>query len=203
MTIAQGGEFIQRLVKNGIVRGRDTLTKQDYQNLVMLACDYILFQKKGIGDLMTSNASVVNIPKVHNIQDSLVTLPKEFNVQGIVQFELLTRAQEKLDIAIFPLNASAKNMADQMFTWYIPLAGQIEFLNLPFNAKKVRIYAIAGSDINDNITNDIMYLIIDRALKIGQLSEQKRKDTSADGNTQDDGLENQIRQLINQTNAIA
>ena len=48
MTIAQGGEFIQRLVKNGVIRGRDTLRKEDYQNLVILARDYILFQKKSI-----------------------------------------------------------------------------------------------------------------------------------------------------------
>lgn len=84
-----------------------------------------------------------------------------------------------------------------MFTYYMPLAGSIEFKNLPFNAKKVRLYSVAGADINDNVSNDIMYLILKEVMKLGQMSEEKRKDTSADGNTTDDILQAQIRTQTN------
>lgn len=202
MTIAQGGEFLQRLVKDGVIRGRDTLKKDDYMHLVMLARDYILFQKKQAGDNFSTNSSVTSIPKVFKIQNGKVVLPQGYNVQGIKTFELLSSGEDYLEYSLFPLDAGAKNMVDNIFIYYIPLAGQVEFKNLPFNAKKVRIYSIAGSDINDTVSNDIMFLILKEVIKIGQLAEQSRKDTSADGNTTDDILQAQIRTQTNVPNQI-
>lgn len=82
------------------------------------------------------------------------------------------------------------------------MAGNIEFKNLPFNAKWVRIYNIAGADLNDTVSNDVMWLIIQQAMKLGQLSEEKRKDTSADGAGQDDAIQTQIRLQDNQPNNL-
>jgi len=156
MTIIQGAELIQQLVKNGVIRGKDTLTREVYVYLVTTARDYILFQKKQGGDILTTNASVVTQPKEYQIQNNTVILPKGYNIQGITSLELLTKGGNYLDHSIFPLYAGAKNIVDNMFTYYIPLAGSIEFKNLPFNAGKVRIYSVAGSDINDNVSNDII-----------------------------------------------
>ena len=202
MTIAQGGEFIQRLVKNGVIRGRDTLRKEDYQNLVILARDYILFQKKQGGDLLSSNYSVVSAPKDFPISNHEVLLPNGYNIQGIQNLQLLTKGGQLLETSIFPMPAGLGNIVDNMFTYYEPMATQIRFKNLPFNAKKVRVYSIAGSDANDTVSNDIMFLIIKETMKLGQLSEEKRKDTSADGNTQDDAIQEQIRQQANNPNQI-
>jgi len=200
MTIAQGGEFIQRLVKNGVVRGRDTLTKYDYMHLVTLARDYILFQKKQGGNSFSTNSSVTAIPKVFKIQNGQVVLPQGYNVQGIKTFELLTASEGNLGVSIFPLDAGAKNLVDDIFVYYIPLAGQIEFKNLPFNAKKIRIYSIAGADLNDTVSNDIMFMIVKEVMKLGGLSEQIRKDTSADGGRTDDMIKAQIESQTNTPN---
>lgn len=202
MTIIQGAELIQTLVKNGVIRGKDTLSREAYVHLVIVARDYILFQKKQGGDILTTNASVVSQPKEYPIQNNAVILPKGYNIQGITALELLTKGGNYLEHSIFPLYAGAKNIVDNMFTYYMPLAGSIEFKNLPFNAKKVRLYSVAGADINDNVSNDIMYLILKEVMKLGQMSEEKRKDTSADGNTTDDILQAQIRTQTNVPNQV-
>lgn len=200
MTIAQGGEFIQRLVKNGFVRGRQTLTKQDYMNFVILARDYFLFQKKQGGYSFSTNSSVTSIPKIYKIQNGQVILPQGYNVQGIKTFELLSASEQRLGHSIFPLDAGARNLVDDIFTYYVPMAGLIEFKNLPFNAKKVRIYSLAGADINDTVSNDLMFLIVKEVFKIAGLSEQVRKDTSADGGGTDDMIKAQIEAQTNVPN---
>lgn len=201
MTIIQGAELIQQLVKNGVIRGRDTLTREVYVYLVKTARDYILFQKKQTPDILTTNASVVNPPKEYKIQNNMLTLPQGYNIQGITSLELLTNGGDYLSVP-FPLYAGAKNIVDNMFTYYIPLAGYIEFKNLPYNAKKARIYSVAGSDINDNVSDDIMFLILKEVMKLAGISEEKRKDTSADGNTTDDILQAQIRTQTNVPNQV-
>lgn len=201
MTIIQGAELVQQMVKNGVIRGRDTLTREVYVYLVKTARDYILFQKKQTPDILTTNASVVNPPKDYDIQNNMVKLSEGYNIQGITSLELRTKGGEYLSVP-FPLYAGAKNIVDNMFTYYIPLAGYIEFKNLPFNAKKARIYSVAGSDINDNISDDIMYMILKELMKLAGLSEEKRKDTSADGNTSDDMLQAAIRNQTNVPNQI-
>ena len=196
MTIGQGGEFLQRLVKNGVIRGRDTLNKKDYQHLVMLARDYILFQKSNIGELLSTNYSVVSKPKVYDIQSGFVTLPTSLNIQGVVRLQLLTKGEEVIGKTIFPLYAGS-NAMDDIFTYSQLIAGGIILLNIPYNAKKVKVYNIAGADENDTVSNDIIYLILKEAMKIGEISEQKRKDTSADGNTADDLLKAEIEKNTN------
>jgi hypothetical protein len=202
MTVIQGAELIQTLVKNGVIRGKDTLSRQAYVQLAIVARDYIIFQKKQGGDILTTNASVVSQPSEYVIQNNQVILPQGYNVQGITALELLTKGGGYLEHSVFPLYAGAKNIVDNMFTYYIPLAGSIEFKNLPFNAKRIKLYSVAGSDLNDNISNDIMYLILKEVMSLGQMSEEKRKDTSADGNTTDDILQAQIRTQTNVPNQV-
>lgn len=202
MTLLQGAELIQNLVKNGVLRGKETLKKEHYVYLVSIARDYILFQKNKTSNNFTTNNSVVSLPKTYKIEQGVISFPNTFNPQGIVSFEILSGAKQEIDITLFPLYAGAKTLVNNIFSYYIPLANGIEFKNLPNNAKYAKIYSIAGADLNDNISNDIMFLILKEVTNLGNISEQKRKDTSADGNTTDDILQAQIRTQTNVPNQI-
>jgi len=203
MTLLQGAELVQNLVKNGLVRGDDTLKKEHYVYLIAIARDYILFQKKGTTFQYSTNSSVVNKPKEYEIKNGVATLPPTLNMQGIVSIALLNTHKQPIDNDIFPLYAGAKSIVSNMFSYYIPLASAIEFLNIPTQAKYVQIYSISGADLNDNVSNDIMFLIIKEVINIGFNSEKQiNKDTTADGVGLADIIQTQIREANNTPNKI-
>jgi hypothetical protein len=199
MTIAQIGELLQRFVKNGTVRGRDTMTKQDYANLAILARDYILFAKKsGDNNMFFKIADVEAEPKDIEIKSDTVILPIGFNIQGITNVALLDKSETEMpDMVIRVSGGESVNITDKIFIYFILMQKKGTFKNRNGKGYKLRLYTIAGSDPGDQVSNDVAFIIFKECMKIGQMSEEKRKDTSADGNTFDDYLKNQIKQFIN------
>lgn len=202
-TIGQLGELIQRLVENGVINSNTNLTSQDYTDLVFSARDYILYQRK-VGNLTLTNSQVVQVPKEYDIKNGKAILEENFNIQGIDGAVLIDLSGYEMEDMIMPLSPSASHLiSNSIFTYYLPNQSFIEFKNLPKNAKKIKLFTIAGSSEDDIVSEDIAFLIIQQVMKIGQLSEASKLDSSADGNNNEDAIKNQIRQLINQPEAIA
>lgn len=203
MTIRQIGELLQRFVKNGVVRGNDTLTIRDYQNIAILARDYILFDKKRATSSMVFLQMDVSKENQYKILGEYAELPSGFNVQGISSVTLMTEAKKPLDATLLPVSGAQFNIVtDGLFSYYAPLHNKLKFKNIPPNAYYANVVSLAGTDPDDEITNDIAFAIFKECMKLGQMSEEKRKDTSADGNKFDDYLQNQIRQFINSPNNV-
>lgn len=204
MTIRQIGELLQRFVKNGVVRGNDTLTIRDYQNIAILARDYILFDKKRATNSMVFLQMDVSKENQYKIVGEYAELPSGFNVQGISSVTLMTEAKNPLDATLLPVSGAQMNIVtDGLFSYYAPLSNKLKFKNIPQNAYYANVVSLAGTDPDDEVTNDVAFIIFKECMKLGQMSEEKRKDTTADGNKFDDYLQNQIRQFINAPNNIA
>lgn len=202
-TVEQLGELIQRLVENGVVRSDTKLDIDDYTHLVFSARDYLLYQRK-IGGMTVTNSQVMSAPKIYAIKNSKVELEEGFCVQGIDGAILLDASEGEIDELLVPASPSKKLLLSKtLFTYYLPNTDYIEFVNLPKNARKLKLFTIAGSSAQDVVSEDIAFMIIQQVMKLGQMSEQVRTDTSADGNNFDDYLKNQIRQFMNAPNNIA
>lgn len=203
MTIGQIGELLQRFVKNGVVRGADTLSKEDYMDLAVLARDYILFELRKGGSLNGHDTQVSTDPKFYPIKNKFVALPYAFAIQGIKGIFLANVDKEEIDDMVLMVDAGEKmSISDQIFTYAFVTQNSITLKNIPDSAKYVKLYNIAGSDPEDDLPSDIAFMIFKECMKLGQLSEEKRKDTSADRNNFDDYLQNQIKQFINAPNKI-
>lgn len=203
MTIFQIGELLQNFVKNGVVRGRDTLSREDYMDLVIIARDHILFGLTKGGQLVNSDIQISAQERDLPIDNGAVALPSKFNIQGITGMKFLTKADEEIDDMIIPVDAGESNsIVDRLFTYALLTQNSIKFRNKPQNAKKIRLWSMAGSSPDDEVSGDVAFLIFKEVMKLGQMSEEKRKDTSADGNRFDDYLANQIRQFQNAPNNI-
>jgi len=203
MTIGQIGELLQRFVKNGVVRGADTLTKEDYMDLAVLARDYILFELRKGGSLNGYDTQVSTDPKFYPIKSKFVALPAGFAIQGLKGIFLANADKDELDDMVFLVDAGERmSISDELFTYAFITQNSITLKNIPNQAKYVKLYNIAGSDPEDDLPSDISFMIFKECMKLGQLSEEKRKDTSADRNTFDDYLQNQIKQFINAPNKI-
>ncbi len=202
-TIAQLGELIQRLVENGVIRSDTNLNVDDYSDLVLAARDYLLYQRK-VNNMDLVNGQVVSAPKDYPIKDGKVTWEKGFCVQGIDGAILLNSGGEEMCDLINPIAPSASALiCDSIFSYYIPNTEYCTFKNLPRKAKKLRIFTIAGSSVDDVVSEDLAFMIIQQVFKLGQASDAQKTDSSADGNNLTDDMKAQIRQLINQPNAIA
>jgi hypothetical protein len=203
MTIAQIGELLQRFVKNGVVRGQDTLEAEDYQDLAILARDYVIFEMRRGGASISSDTQVSTDPKYFEIKTKQVVLPKGYSVQGIRGMLFASSNKEEMDDAILPVDGGEKmSISDDIFTYAFITQNLITFRNLPQGAKYLVLYNIAGSSPDDDLPSDVAFLIFKECMKLGQISEEKRKDTSADRNNFDDYLQNQIKQFINAPNKI-
>lgn len=204
MTIGAIAELIQQLVKNGVVRGRDTLDIAYYESLVITARDYLLFSntRDKVAEMFT-RFKVSAPPQDYEIKGGVVELEEGFNIQGINGVAGLSKSKEVVCKLMMPISSGEQYLVcDTMFTYYIPTQSQITFVNLPQKAKYLRVHSIAGSRLTDEVSNDLAFVIIQQVFKLGQMSEEKRKDTSADGNGFDDYLQNQIRQFSNSPNNI-
>lgn len=203
MTIEQIGELLQRFVKNGVVRGAETLSKEDYMDLAVLARDYILFELRKGGALNSFDTQVSTAPKFYPIANKYVELPKGFAIQGLKGIFLTNSDKEELDDMILMVDAGERmSISDDLFTYAFVTQNSITLKNLPNEAKYVKLYNIAGSAPEDDLPSDVAFMIFKECMKLGQLSEEKRKDTSADRNNFDDYLQNQIKQFINAPNKI-
>lgn len=201
-SVEQLGELIQRLVENGVIRSDSNLTIDDYTDLVMSARDYLLYQRK-VNNMELVNGQVVSVPKDYKIVSGKVTLEEGFCVQGIDGAVLLDGGDNEMCDLITPIAPSASALiCDSIFTYYMPNTDYITFKNLPRNAKKIRLFTIAGSSKDDVVSEDIAFMIIQQVFKLGQASDAQKVDTSSDGNNLSDEMKNQIRQLINQPNQI-
>lgn len=201
-SVEQLGELIQRLVENGIIVGDPNLTVDDYTHLVFSARDYLLYQRKATGMELT-NSHVMNEPKDYKILAGKVVLEKGFCVQGIDGVVLLDAGENELPDLIMPMSPSGISLiANSIFCYYLPNTTYISFKNIPSGAKKLRIYTIAGSSPDDIVSEDLAWMIIQQIFKLGQLAKATKADTSADGNNTDDGLKEQIRQLMNTQNNV-
>ena len=204
MTTAQIAEQLQRFVKNGIIRGRDTLDDDDYMQLTILARDYVLFELKRGNDMAYMDLEVTNVEHILPIKNQRVIFPKGYNAQGISGAELLDSSECPTD-DIFPIPKNASPLINNsLFTYYKIGQSDIEFKNLPSNAKFLKLWNVCGTDIDDEISNSVAWLIFQQIMKIGQSSEQlmKDKDTSADGSGMSDMVREQIKQLINHNNGV-
>ncbi len=202
MTIEQTAELIQQIVKNGVVRGRDTLDKSYYEFLVIAARDYVLFSNtKDKNNELFSRIKVTAPPRDYEINGGLVELPEGFNIQGINGIAGLNRQKDVTCKLMMPLSSGEQYLVcDTFFTYYVPSQRQISFVNLPENVKYLRIHSIAGSHMDDDVSNDVVYLIIKEAVTMLLPTEEIRPDTSADNNAMDDYIRNQIKQFINAPN---
>lgn len=202
-TVEQLGELIQRLVENGVIRSDTKLDRDDYTHLVFSARDYLLYQRK-VNNLTLTNSQVVAEPKDYKIDNGKAYWEEGFCIQGIDSAVLLNSGDEEMDDLLLPMAASGKRLvADSIFSYYLINTKYAEFINLPRNSKKIRVYSIAGSSPDDVVSEDIAFMIIQQVMKLGQMSDTAKTDTSADGNNFSDDMKNQIRQLINQPNTIS
>lgn len=200
-TVRQLGELIQILVENGVINSNTNLTSDDYVHLVFSARDYLLYQRK-INNLTLTNSQVVQVPKAIKIINGRATFEENFNVQGIDGAVLLDKGGHKMNEAIYPLSQSAEQLVDNIFPYYLLSQSYTEFKNLPHGADKIQFYTVAGSSEDDIISEDMAFMIIQQVMKLGQMSETAKVDTSHDGNNQDDALRAQVRQLINTPNTV-
>lgn len=206
MTVAGTAELVQTLVKNGVIRGRDTIDIAYYESLVIAGRDYVLFTnpKQDNGRNLFTLMKVSAAPKDYEIKDGMVTWDSGFNIQGINGVATLSKSKQVIGSLMMPLSSGEEYLvSNSFFTYYIPTQAGSTFVNLPKGSKYFRVHSIAGSHLDDEISNDLAFIIIQQVMKLGQMSEEKRKDTSADGNGYDDYLLNQIRQLINAPNNIS
>lgn len=202
-TIAQLGELIQRLVENGVIRSDTNLNVDDYSDLVLAARDYLLYQRK-VNNLNLVNGQVVSKPKDYPIKDGKVMWEDGFCVQGIDGAVLLDAGGNEMPDLINPISPSTSALIyDSIFSYYIPNTEYCSFKNLPRKAKKLRVFSVAGSSVDDVVSEDLAFMIIQQVFKLGQASDAKKTDSSADGNNWTDDMKAQVRQLINQPNAIA
>lgn len=202
-TVAQLGELIQRLVENGIIRSDTNLNVDDYSDLVLAARDYLLYQRK-VNNLGLVNSQVVSKPKDYPIKDGKVIWESGFCIQGIDGAILLNAGGEEMCDLINPISPSSSALiCDSIFSYYIPNTEYCSFKNLPRKAKQLRVFSIAGSSMDDVVSEDLAFMIIQQVFKLGQSSDAQKTDSSADGNNLTDDIKSQIRQLINQPNAIA
>lgn len=201
-TVRQLGELIQILVENGVINSNTNLTSDDYVHLVFSARDYLLYQRK-LNNLTLTNSQVVQVPKDYAIKDNKIVFEDNFNVQGIDGGVLLDAGGHEMDDMIMPLSHSSSTLvSNSIFSYYLINQDFITFKNLPSNAKKMRLFTIAGSSEDDIVSEDMAFMIIQQVMKLGQMSETAKIDTSQDGNNQDDALRAQVRQLINTPNQV-
>lgn len=202
MTIAQIAEQLQRLVKNGVIRGRDTLDIDDYVQLAILARDYVLFELKKGNEMAYMDLEVTNVEHILPILNQKVELPSGYNAQGISGAELLNSSHEPIgDVFPIPKNASPI-IRSTLFSYYLIGQTDISFKNKPNEAKFFKVWNLCGSSIDDEVSNSVAWLIFQQIFKIGQISETAQKDTSADGSGMSDAMREQIKQLINSPNSI-
>lgn len=203
MTLYQIAELIQRLVKNGVVRGRDTLEVEDYLDTAILARDYILFEARKGNQMLYMDMGVVNTEHIFPIQYGIVALPTAYNTQGISGVQLIDNSGEDMGVLLIPSATSASLLvSDSVFSYYFISQNTIKFKNIPQEAKQLKIYNICGSSPDDEINNAIAFMILQQIMKLGQLSEAQPKHTSADGNGFNTMLQEQIRQISDKPNQI-
>jgi hypothetical protein len=202
MTIEQTAELIQQIVKNGTVRGKDTLDKAYYEMITYAARDSVLFSNTlDKNKELFTRMRVTAPPRDYEIKNGKVELPEGFNVQGINGVAGLTKDKEVAKLLMMPVSSGEQYLvADTFFTYYVPSQREVSFVNLPNNVKYLRIHSIAGSHVDDDVSNDVVYLIIKDVVTMLLQSEEVRPDTSADNNAMDDYIKNQIKQFINAPN---
>jgi hypothetical protein len=95
MTIGAIAELVQQLVKNGVVRGRDTLDIAYYETLVISARDYLLFSntRDKVSEMFT-RFKVSAPPHDYEIKGGVVELEQGFNIQGINGVAGLSKSKE-------------------------------------------------------------------------------------------------------------
>jgi hypothetical protein len=202
MTTAQIAEQLQRLVKNGVIRGRDTLDADDYMQLAILARDYVLFELKKGNDMAYMDLEVTNVEHILPIKNQKVEFPSGYNAQGISGAELLDSSEEPVG-DIFPIPKGASPLIrNTVFSYYQIGQTGITFRNIPNTAKFLKIYNVCGASPDDEVSNAVAWLIFQQIYKLGTQSEQIQKDTSADGSGMSDAMREQIKQMINTPNSI-
>jgi hypothetical protein len=144
---------------------------------------------------------VTSPPRDYEVKDGRVELPKGFNVQGINGVAGLNAHKQVVSSFMMPISSGEQYLVtDSFFTYYVPSQCDITFVNLKSYVKYLRIHSIAGSHVDDDISNDVVYLIIKEAVSMLLPTEEVRPDTSADNNAMDDYIKNQIKQFINAPN---
>jgi hypothetical protein len=204
MTVGDIAELVQQLVKGGVVRGRDTLDIAYYENLVISARDFLLFsQTRDKNSELFSRIKVTSTPKDYEIKDGVVELEAGYNIQGLNGVAGLSKSKQVICSLMMPLSSGEEYLVcNNFFTYYIPTQSRITFVNKPNDVKYLRVHSIAGSNLDDEISNDLSFLIIQQVMKLGQMSEEKRKDDSADGNGFDDYMKGMIKSYINNPEKI-
>ena len=206
MTLNQIAELIQRLVKNGVVRGRDTLEVEDYLDTAILARDYVLFEARKGNQMLYMDMGLVNTEHIFTIKNGAVSFSevRGYNPQGISgSVELLDNSGENMGILLLPIASSTGMLvSDSVFSYSMISQSGITFKNIPKEAKKAKVYNVCGSSPDDEVNNAIAFMILQQIMKLGQLSEAQPKHTSADGNGFNTMLQEQIRQLTNTPNQI-
>lgn len=203
MNVKQIAELCQKLVSGGVVRGDYPMDISYYEHLVMTARDYFIFEKKkGISPLFL-NVEVTSSVNDIDIKGGVAMLPQGYNTQGISGAVTLSKSGEVNCDMLIPISGGGQYLVcDSVFAYYVIEKDKITFKNLPKNSSKLRLHSIAGSHVEDEVSNELAYLIVKEVFKLGQASTEKRPDTSADGNSNDEYIANQIRQFINAPDKI-
>lgn len=203
MNIKGIAELCQSLVRGGVIRGREAMDISYYEHLVMSARDYFIFEKKkGVNPLFLNLEVTSSITDI-DIKGGVAELPENYNTQGISGAVALSKSDEVNCDMLIPISGGGQYLVcDSVFSYYIIEKNRITFKNLPKGSAKLRLHSIAGSDINSEVSNELAFLIIKEVFKLGQASNEKRPDTSADGNPNDDYIANQIRQFVNAPDKI-
>ncbi len=204
MNIKQIAELCQKLVSGGVVRGDYPMDISYYEHLVMAARDYFSCEKKKGTNPLFLNLEVTSSSNDIDIIAGVAILPEGYNTQGVSGAATLSKSGEINCDMLIPISGGGQYLVcDSVFSYYIIEKDRITFKNLPKNSSKLRLHSIAGSHIEDEVSNDLAYLIIKEVFKLGQASNEKRPDTSSDSNPNDDYIANQIRQFINAPDKIA
>ena len=203
MNIKQVAELGQKFASGGVVRGDYPIELPYYESLACAIRDNFIFEKKkGIGSLFL-NIEVTSSVNDIDIKGGIAMLPKGYNTQGISGAVTLSKSGEVNCDMLIPISGGGQYLVcDSVFTYYIIEKDKITFKNLPKNSSKLRLHSIAGSDIEDEVSNELAYLIIREMFKLGRESGERRPDTSSDGNPNDDYMANQIRQFVNAPDKI-
>ena len=196
MTLEQIAELLDRFVKDGVIRGRETIDKRDFLDLGIIARDYILFELKKGNEALYLELQVVNTEHILPIEGGKVTFPHGYNPQGISGAELLDNSENPIDTLLLPMaQGSQQLVSSSVFSYYFIGQKIVTFRNVPKNAKFLKVYNVCGTDPNDELNNAIAFLIFKEVMKLGQLSEAtKNFDTSADGNPFNDMVKAQLQQ---------
>lgn len=197
MTLEQIAELLDRFVKDGVIRGRETIDKRDFLDLGIIARDYILFELKKGNEALYLELQVVNTEHILPIEGGKVTFPHGYNPQGISGIaELLDNSKNPIDTLLIPMaQGSEPLVSSSVFSHYFIGQKIVTFRNIPKNAKFLKLNNICGTDPNDELNNAIAFLIFKEVMKLGQLSEAtKNFDTSADGNPFNDMVKAQLQQ---------